>query len=151
LVNFSVTDARLFDLNNLGAFVSTDLALEKGTTVDIEIALPGIKVPELVHAHVVRQAERFRRGDIVTPQGLGLRFLADNLREEERIRRIVMMTLTLDLLKYGYETRKTIRFWRDVLTNGQLQSSDWQPPNSTATLITSTSLAGLPPDMTHPG
>jgi hypothetical protein len=149
LVNFSITDGRLFDLNNLGAFVSTELSLEKGAAVDVEIALPGMRVPELVHALVARQAERFQRGDRTTPQGLGLRFLADNLREQERIRRIVMMTLTLDLLKYGYETRKTVRFWRDVLTSGQLPSSDWRPPDSTPTLITSSSR--LPTDLTLPG
>jgi hypothetical protein len=108
-------------------------------------------MPELIHALVVRQADRYRRGEIVTTRGLGLRFLADNLREQERIRRIVMMTLTLDLLKYGYETRKTIRFWRDVLTSSQLTGADWQPPNSTTTLITSSSVSGQANELTLSG
>jgi len=151
LINFSTRDAQLFDINNLGAFVSTDLALQKGASVDIEIELPGMQVPTLVHAQVARQAQRLQRGDRVTPRGLGLRFLAESFEEQERIRRIVMTTLILDLMKYGYEHHKTIHFWRDVFTRSQLPTSDWRPPHVESTVITSSTLAtGLSVGLTFP-
>jgi hypothetical protein len=125
LLNTSTSDGYLFDLNNLGAFVATEIDLKIGRPIDIVIDLPGMRLPAEVPALVARRADRIQRYDRIVPEGLGLRFIAESKEDEERIRRIVTMVLTLDLLKYGYENRRTVRFWRDVFAHNPISSSDW--------------------------
>jgi hypothetical protein len=126
LLNTSTREGYLFDLNNLGAFVATEIDMQIGRAIDIVIDLPGMRLPAQVPALVARRADRIQRYDRIIPEGLGLRFIAESNEDRERIHRIVMMILTLDLLKYGYENRRTIRFWRDVFANNPISSFDWQ-------------------------
>jgi hypothetical protein len=126
LLNTYTRDGYLLDLNNLGAFVATELDLNTGRPINIVIDLPGMRMPALLPAIVARRADRIQCHDRIIPEGLGLRFIAESNEDQERIRRIVMMILTLDLLKYGYENRRTIRFWRDVFADNPIGNNDWE-------------------------
>lgn len=101
-----IAEGHLHDLNNYGALVATDLVLEKGFEILLELQVPGSPRPNPIRAVVARRADRIRNSEGVMPAGLGLCFLADSKDERERIRELVKTTLTLDLLDFGYESRK---------------------------------------------
>jgi hypothetical protein len=121
-------DGKLFDVNSLGAFVATDLVIDPGSKLDLAIDIQGIERPNLVRAVVARTAEKVRHPGKISPAGLGLRFLAETQEELERIQRFVLETIMLDLLKYGYETRRTVDFWEDVISKSMSNNVEWQPP-----------------------
>jgi hypothetical protein len=60
-----------------------------------------------MRAEVARHAQRTRNNESIVPAGLGVCFLADSKDESERIRELVKTTLTLDLLDFGYDSRRT--------------------------------------------
>jgi hypothetical protein len=128
LADSKEVDGRLFDLNSLGAFVATDLVIDPGSKLDLAIDIQGIERPNLLRAEVARTADKVQYSGRISPAGLGLRFLAETQEELERIQRFVLETIMLDLLKYGYETRRTVDFWEDVISKSMSNKVEWQPP-----------------------
>lgn len=92
-VDGSETTGRVVDINNIGAFIATDLVLEKGTPLRVEICVPDVDESLLIKAEVARRAERIegRNGDM--PAGLGVMFLADSEKEETFIQNAVIVAL----------------------------------------------------------
>jgi hypothetical protein len=92
-VDGSKTKGHVVDLNNIGAFIATDLVLEKGTPVKVELCVPELKDSPLINAVVARRSERVpgQAGDL--PAGLGLMFLADDEEEETFIQNAVIVAL----------------------------------------------------------
>ena len=127
--SYSLDDGYLFDLNNIGAFVATDLVLEKGSRIEIEIAAPGTPFPLSLQAVVARYSQQQNWNHLVMPAGLGLQFVPYTVEEQRRITEIVMTTLALDLMDYGYENKRTHDFWTCVLSRIQIPASEWEPPS----------------------
>jgi hypothetical protein len=101
---------RLLDINNRGAFIGTEMALESGELVTLEIQIPGSDRMESVRGVVARQQDG-------TTSGLGIEFLPANVEERDHIHYVVKTILALDLL--GYERPKsnpneTVAFGRPV-------------------------------------
>jgi hypothetical protein len=84
LTGGKLVDGQLVDLNNAGAFVATDLVLQKGEKI-----------------HLARCSGEIKGHHKVIPAGLGLVFVGQDQSEKELIQKIVMMTLAVDLLGYG--------------------------------------------------
>lgn len=99
----------LIDLNNAGAFVATDLVMEKGEHLHIELDIPGVVESRPLQAAVVRRTEEVRGRERTIPAGLGLVFLGTTPEERQLIQQVVMSTLTLDLLSFGYDHHKHLR------------------------------------------
>jgi hypothetical protein len=94
-------EGHLEDINNFGAFVTTDLDLMSGTRIDLEIDIPGQEERSMLPAVIVRRRAEVRYPDRSLPGGLGMRFVANNREELDRIRQTVITTLSLDLLGHG--------------------------------------------------
>lgn len=107
IAGVKVAEGYLRDLNNYGAFVATDLVLARGSQILLELEVPGSSRPKPMRAEVARHAQRTRNNESVVPAGIGVCFLADSKDESERIRELVKTTLTLDLLDFGYDSRRT--------------------------------------------
>lgn len=96
-----VREGHLVDINQTGVYVATDLILERGVELELQVGIPGETDPRPVRARVARfKGEILDHRDPV-PVGLGLEFLADNEDEARLIRETVNTTLALDLLGYG--------------------------------------------------
>jgi hypothetical protein len=99
---YSVANGYLYDLSGAGAFVATDLVVDRGCRIELEIAVPGIDEPKSFQATVARCASRVEGSRGAIPAGLGITFLTDTETQLRNIRDFVMSTLTLDLLNFGY-------------------------------------------------
>ncbi len=88
---------RLVDITNKGALIATEMALEPGVVVTLEIEVPGSAEPETVRGVVARQA-------MDSSEGLGIEFLPTTVGERDHIHYVVMTILALDLL--AYQTRQ---------------------------------------------
>ena len=88
---------RLVDINNKGALIETEMTLEPGVVVTLEIDVPGSTEPETVRGVVARRA-------MDSTVGLGIEFLPTTVDERDHIHFVVMTILALDLL--AYETRQ---------------------------------------------
>lgn len=98
-VNDSETKGDVVDLNNIGAFIATELVLDKGTSLRVELCVPDIDEPPLINAVVARQTERIESESGVIPAGLGLIFITDNEKEETFIQNAVIVALECALEK----------------------------------------------------
>ncbi len=98
----------LVDLNNAGAFVATDLILEKGEKLHIELDIPGSETMPL-QAIVARRSGEIKGKKKVIPAGLGLVFIGNTSEERQLIQKVVMSTLTLDLLNFSYDQQTRLR------------------------------------------
>ena len=90
---------RLVDINNQGALIATEMELEPGVVVTLEIEVPGSTEPETVRGVVARRA-------VDSTVGLGIEFLPTTVDERDHIHYVVMTILALDLL--AYETRQEL-------------------------------------------
>ncbi len=97
----------LVDLNNAGAYVATDLVLEKGEKLHIELDVPGSDTMPL-QAVVVRRSGEIKGKKKTIPAGLGVVFVSNTPEERQLIQRVVMSTLTLDLLNFGYDQQTRV-------------------------------------------
>ena len=88
---------RLVDINSKGAFIATEMVLEPGVVVTLEIDVPGSTEPETVRGVVARRA-------MDSTVGLGIEFLPTTVDERDHIHYVVMTILALDLL--AYKTRE---------------------------------------------
>jgi hypothetical protein len=104
---FSIAEGHLYDVTTVGAFVATSLILDRGQRIEIEIATSGLTNPKRLVAVVARCTGHTKGKNGHMPPGLGVCFIAQSEEERERIREMVMATLTLDLLDYGYERQLT--------------------------------------------
>jgi hypothetical protein len=93
------------DLNNAGAFVATDMVLETGESLSIELDIPGVETPTPLQAIVARRSEEIRGRTRTIPAGLGVVFVGNTPEERQLIQKVVMSTLTLDLLSFGCEAQ----------------------------------------------
>ncbi|MFQ5789508.1 MAG: PilZ domain-containing protein [Acidobacteriota bacterium] len=90
----------LYDLNHAGAFVATDLVLEKNSRVHLELEVPGLSEPQPVEAIVARCSREIQGRQKTIPAGLGLVFLTHTPEERELIQQVVTTTLALDMLSH---------------------------------------------------
>jgi hypothetical protein len=106
-VNGSEVKGHVVDLNTIGAFIVTDLVLEKDTSLEVELCLPDMVEPLRIKAVVARRSEcvRGQNGDL--PAGLGLMFLTDNEKEERFIQNAVIVALERALEKARAEMAAT--------------------------------------------
>lgn len=104
LVDGLTTRGRVVDLNNAGAFVATDLVLEKNASLVVELRFPGEEKSLPLKAIVARRTETIkgRRRDF--PAGLGLVFMTENVMERAFIQKVV-----LEALKGSLERRRVSR------------------------------------------
>lgn len=93
------------DLNNAGAFVATDMVLEKGESLSIELDIPGVETPTPLQAVVARRSEEIRGKTRIIPAGLGVVFVGNTPEERHLIQKVVMSTLTLDLLSFSCDAK----------------------------------------------
>jgi hypothetical protein len=91
----------LEDINNFGAFVTTNLDLMSGTRIGLEIDIPGEPHAKLLPAVIVRRRAEVHYPDKSLPGGLGVKFVANTRDELDRIRQTVITTLSLYLLGHG--------------------------------------------------
>ncbi len=94
--------AQVVDLNNAGAFVATDLSLEKNTPLQIELFLAGEHKSLPLKALVARCSEKVEGRRTTIPAGVGVVFRAENVMERAFIQKAV-----LEALKDSLETTKT--------------------------------------------
>jgi len=97
-VDESETTGHVVDLNNIGAFIATELVLEKGTELRVELSVPDVE-PLLINAVVARRTERVVGPNGVMPAGLGLMFVADGEKEQSFIQNAVIVVLERALEK----------------------------------------------------
>lgn len=102
-VDGSETKGYVVDLNRIGAFIATDLVLEKGTSLRVELCLPDIDEPLLINAEVARRTERIEGESGVIPAGLGIMFITESEQEERFIQNAVIVALerALETAKAG--------------------------------------------------
>ena len=84
---------KVIDLNNAGAFIATDLTLDKNTSVEIELQIPGEERSLPLRALVARRTEQIDGKNRVIPAGLGLVFMTDNVMERAFIQKAVLAAL----------------------------------------------------------
>ena len=87
------TRAKVIDLNNAGAFVATDLTLDKNTSLEIELQIPGEEKSLPLKAIVARRTEAVEGKKRTIPAGLGLVFMAENVMERSFIQKAVLEAL----------------------------------------------------------
>lgn len=109
LVPGQLATGTLIDLNNAGAFVATQLVLEKGERLQLELDIPGVEETRPLQAIVARCSEEIKGKRKTIPAGLGLVFVGNTPEERQLIQQVVMSTLTLDLLGFGYEHQMKCR------------------------------------------
>jgi hypothetical protein len=90
------TRGRVLDLNNAGAFVATDLSLEKNARLEVELCLAGDKSLPL-QAVVARRTESVEARGHTIPAGLGIVFLTTNVMERAFIQMAVLEALKTSL------------------------------------------------------
>jgi hypothetical protein len=88
---------RVIDLNNAGAFVATDLPLDKNARLEVELAVPGVEKSLPLKAVVARRTEAVEGQRRVMPAGLGLVFMAENVMERSFIQMAVLEALKVSL------------------------------------------------------
>lgn len=87
------TQGQVIDLNNAGAFVATDLELDKNTAVEVELQIPGEDKSLPLKALVARRTEEVKGKTRVIPAGLGLVFITENVMERAFIQKAVLEAL----------------------------------------------------------
>jgi hypothetical protein len=128
VTTFSIAEGHLYDVTTVGAFVATSLVLERGQRVELEIATPGITNRRRLVA-VVARCTGWTKGDNgAMPPGLGVCFVAKTEEERKRIREMVMATLTLDLLDYGYERQLTSTTSETITPGAKIHPIRRKPP-----------------------
>jgi hypothetical protein len=91
------TMGRVVDLNNAGAFVATELVIEKDTKLEVQLCLPGTEKSLPIQAVVARRTEAVEGRDHTFPAGLGLVFLTKNVMERAFIQMAVLEALKMSL------------------------------------------------------
>jgi hypothetical protein len=91
------TVGRVLDLNNAGAFVATELPLEKDTRLEVQLYLPGTDKSLPIRAVVARRSEAVEGRSGTFPAGLGLVFLTTNVLERAFIQMAVLEALKMSL------------------------------------------------------
>ncbi len=84
----------LVDVNNIGAFVATNLVVECGTHISIEILVPDFYGIRPLPAMVTRCRGGTQEMGKHNLGGLGLVFINSSIEEREFVQRIVMSILT---------------------------------------------------------
>ncbi len=99
LVDGLTTRGRVLDLNNAGAFVATDLVLEKNASLVVELRFPGEEKALPLKAIVARRTETIKGRRCDFPAGLGLVFMTENVMERAFIQKVVLKALKGSLEK----------------------------------------------------
>lgn len=92
-VDGAETRGKVIDLNNAGAFVATDLDLEKNTPVQVELRIPGEEKSLPLKALVARKSDQVEGKTRIIPAGLGLVFMTENVMERAFIQKAVLEAL----------------------------------------------------------
>jgi hypothetical protein len=88
---------RVLDLNNAGAFVATDLPLEKDQRLEIHLSLPGTDKSLPLQAVVARRTEAVEGRHRTIPAGVGLVFITTNVMERAFVQMAVLEALKMSL------------------------------------------------------
>ena len=91
--NGAETTGQVVDLNNAGAFVATELKLDRNTPIEVELRIPGDDETLPLKALVVRRTEAVEGNNQLIPAGLGLVFMTENIMERAFIQRAVLEVL----------------------------------------------------------
>jgi hypothetical protein len=91
------TRGQVLDLNNAGAFVATDLAMEARDEIEVELEVPGIEKSLPLKAIVARRIAAVEGKTQTIPAGLGLVFKTANVMERAFIQRAVIEALKASL------------------------------------------------------
>jgi hypothetical protein len=94
-------EGQLEDINNFGAFVTTNLDLKSGTRINLVIEIPGEPQASTLPAVIVRRRAEVHFPDKSLPGGVGMKFVANTQEELDYIRQTVITTLSVDLLGHG--------------------------------------------------
>lgn len=97
----------LEDINNVGAFVETNLGVKKGTRVHLEIEIPGQAQPSVLPAVVARLRTEGNDSQNTRPAGLGLMFITDSEEELRLVSQVVTTALAIDLLGHNEPKKST--------------------------------------------
>jgi hypothetical protein len=129
-MTLSVGEGFLYDVTVAGAFIATNMVVDRGEKVELEFNVPGADGPQMLPAVVARCAAPTQNHKGRVPAGLGVAFKAATPQDFKLINQIVVTTLTLDLLDFGYEKPKdpTDTDTRDL--NGRKHPIPWQMPGS---------------------
>jgi len=84
----------VIDLNNAGAFIATELVLEKNRPLRILLEVRAAGRRPWLEAVVMRRTERIVGRRLTIPAGLGVVFVAATKLEREFIQRAVVEALT---------------------------------------------------------
>ena len=109
LLRGQIETGTLVDLNNAGAFVASDLVLDKGERLHVQLDLPGVEDTIPLEAVVSRRSEEIQGRTKTIPAGLGLVFVGNTHEERQLIQQVVMSILTLDRLCFGHEHQMRVR------------------------------------------
>ena len=93
----SVSRGRVIDLNNAGAFIATELELDKNSPLRVELLIPGGAKSVPLKAVVARRMEAIEGVTRTIPAGLGVVFLTDNVMERAFIQMAVLEALKVSL------------------------------------------------------
>ena len=86
-------EGQVIDLNNAGAFVATELDLDRNTPVEVELLIPGEDKTLPLKAVVARKTEAVEGKSRTIPAGLGLVFMTENVMERAFIQKAVLEAL----------------------------------------------------------
>jgi hypothetical protein len=89
--------------------VASDLVLDKGERLHVQLDIPGVEDATLLEAVVSRRSEEIKGRRKTIPAGLGVVFVGNTLEERQLIQQVVMSILTLDRLCFGYEHQMRAR------------------------------------------
>lgn len=93
-----ISEGRVIDINTRGAYIATDLVLDRGIYLSLVFRLPGPRGDQEIKAQVARSNPGV---DVDSaPAGLGVLFLTNAPGEQARVERLVAALVSADLLSY---------------------------------------------------
>ena len=99
IANGPTTRGHVIDLNNAGAFIATELRLEKYMALEVELRIPSDQKSLPLKAVVARRIEMVEGRRRTIPAGLGLVFMTENVMERAFIQKAVLEALKESLAR----------------------------------------------------
>jgi len=93
-------DGRVVDISTRGAYIETELVLDRGIYVSLVFRLPGPRGDQEIKAQVARSSPSSDPKASPLPRGLGVMFLTNAPGQQARVERLVAALVSADLLSY---------------------------------------------------
>lgn len=93
-------EGRVVDISTRGAYIETELFLDRGIYVTLVFRLSGPRGDQEIKAQVARSSPTSAAKGNAMPPGLGVMFLANTPGERARVERLVAALVSADLLSY---------------------------------------------------